>query len=95
MIRHLDGADCDGDAVAVGAELQVGGAGAKLVGGGVDEEAGGVRGVVDDGEGLAGVEHVARRLDLARHLRGAALHVCKYMYARMYACIVYTLNVNA
>ena len=51
--------------------------------------------VVGDGEGLAGVEHVVRRLDLARHLRGAALHVFKYMYARMYACIVYTLNVNA
>jgi hypothetical protein len=49
-----------------------GGAGAKLVGGGVDEEEGGVRGAVDDGEELVGVQHVVRRLDLARHLRGAA-----------------------
>jgi hypothetical protein len=61
-VRHLDCVHGDLEAVGSGAERKVGRAGAELVGGGVDEEAGGVGRVVADGEELVGVEHVVRRL---------------------------------
>ena len=59
-------------AVGAGAEGEVGRAGAELVDGRADEEAGGVGRVVADGEELVGVEHVVRRLDLVHHLRGTS-----------------------